>query len=105
MGKTGIELPKIPDTGIDSEQLKAHLDFHTQTNKINKELKEKWVDMLFSANFLVFLITVFVIISGFLFMSREDAIKADIIDYWKLILPVVTTYIGYAIGKGKSGSI
>ena len=101
MGKTGIEMPSIPVTGVDKEQVKVHLDFHKENNKINIEFKEKWLENLFSANFLVFIVTLIVIISGFVFMNVEGVAKGDIVEYWKLILPVVTTYIGYAIGKGK----
>ena len=101
MAKTGIELPEIQDTGIDKEQVKVQLDFHKENTKLNIEFKEKWLEKLFSANFLVFLVTILIISSGFVFMSIEGIVKNDIVEYWKLILPVVTTYIGYAIGKGK----
>lgn len=104
MAKTGIELPKIQNTGIDQEQVKVQLDYHKETNKLNIELKAKWLEKLFSANFFVFLITLLMIISGFIFMGIDGIAKADILDYWKLILPVITTYIGYAIGKGKPTS-
>ena len=69
---------------------------------IGDETKQKLLEQLFSPNFLVFLVTVLVIASGFIFMSRENAAIDNIIKYWQMILPVVTTYIGYAIGKGKS---
>jgi len=101
MAKTGIELPEIQDTGIDKEQVKVQLDYHKENTKLNIEFKEKWLEKLFSANFLVFLVTILIISSGFVFMSIEGIVKNDIVEYWKLILPVVTTYIGYAIGKGK----
>lgn len=104
MAKTGIELPIIQNTGIDKDQVKVQLDYHKETNKLNLELREKWLDKLFSANFLVFMVTVLIIISGFIFMGIEGIGKADILDYWKLIIPVITTYIGYAIGKGKQTS-
>lgn len=101
MSKTGIELPIIEDTGIDKEQVKVQLDYHKETKKMNHELQEKKLDRLFSVNFLVFMVVVLVIISGFAFMAVDSVTKSDIIDYWKLIIPVIMTYIGYAIGKGK----
>jgi len=104
MGKTGIEIPTIQDTGIDKEQVKVQLDYHKETNRLHLELKEKWLEKLFSPNFLVFLVTILVILSGFIFMAVEGIEKSDILDYWKLIIPVITTYIGYAIGKGKQVS-
>lgn len=100
--KTGIELPEINTfTGIDKEHVKVQLDFHKETNQRNIEFKEKWLEKLFSPNFLVFIVTLLVIGSGFIFMYVETVTKSDIVEYWKLILPVVTTYIGYAIGKAK----
>ena len=104
MAKTGIELPDLPKTGIDTEQVKAHLDYHTEANKVNAAIKEKLLEQLFSANFLVFIVTVLVIASGLIFMSKDSAKVENVLSYWQLILPVVTTYIGYAIGKGKSSS-
>lgn len=104
MAKTGFELPKIPTTGIDTEQVKAHLEFHSEANRVSAAFKEKVLEQLLSANFLVFIITAIVVASGFIFMTKDNAEISHIMDYWKLILPVVTTYIGYAIGKGQSSS-
>lgn len=104
MAKTGIEFPKLPETGIDTEQVKAHLEYHAEANKVNAAIREKWLEQLFSANFLVFFVTVLVVISGFIFMSRDNANIDNILNFWRMILPVVTTYIGYAIGKGKVAS-
>ena len=101
MGKTGIEVPKIPTTGIDTEQVKAHLNYHSEVNKTSAAVKEKLFDHLLSANFFVFLIIVLIVLSGILFMNRENSKFDEIITFWQLIIPVVTTYIGYAIGKGK----
>lgn len=103
MAKTGIEVPTLQNTGIDKEHIKVQLDYHQENNKLNIALKKKWLETLFSANFLVFLVTIFVIASGFVYMCVDGVMKTDIVEYWKLILPVVTTYIGYAIGKGKVG--
>jgi hypothetical protein len=101
MDKTGIEVPAVQDTGIDKEHVKIQLAHQIETTRQALEFKDKWLEKIFSSNFLVFVITVLVIASGFVFMSIKDVLKSDIVDYWKLILPVVTTYIGYAIGKGK----
>ncbi|EGR4455355.1 hypothetical protein GWZ74_15245 [Vibrio cholerae] len=104
MAKTGFELPPLPKTGVDAntEQVKALYELHSETNKVQAETKQKLLEQMFSPNFLVFLVTVLVIASGFIFMSRENAAIDNIIKYWQMILPVVTTYIGYAVGKGKS---
>lgn len=100
MAKTGIELPKLQDTGIDKEHIKVQLDYHTETNRLELEFKDKRLERLLSANFLVFVVTLVVIVSGFIYMRVDGVAKADIVEYWKLILPVVTTYVGFAIGKG-----
>ena len=105
MPKTGIEVPNIPNTGVDTEQVKAHLEYYSETNKMNAAVREKWLEKLFSPSFLVFVVVVLIILSGFIFMSRDDSQVDSVFTYWKLILPVVTTYIGYAIGKGRSSGI
>lgn len=100
MSKTGIEFPSPMQTGIDADHIKIHLDYQKENNKINLEFRDKWLEKLFSANFLVFIVTVAVIASGFVYMRIDGVAKGDINEYWKLILPVVTTYIGYAVGRG-----
>lgn len=102
MNDTGIDNTQSQPTGIDKENIKAHLEYQTENTKLTLGFKEKWLEKIFSPNFLVFLVTIIVLISGFAFMQVEGVAKSDILDFWKLILPVVTTYIGYAIGKGKS---
>jgi amino acid permease len=99
--KTGIEFPQDKATGIDREHIKVQLEHQTENNKMTLEYKEKWFEKLFSPNFFVFIVTILVLVSGFVYMCVDGVVKGDIIDYWKLILPVVTTYIGYAIGRAK----
>ncbi|TPQ33405.1 hypothetical protein [Cupriavidus pinatubonensis] len=101
MAKTGIELPPQADTGVDTEKIKAHLDYQTANNRITLEFRDKLLDKVLSANFLVFVATIFTMIIGVIYMFRDGVTKDDIIEFWKLILPIVTTYLGYAIGKGK----
>lgn len=101
MTDTGIDLVSAASTGIDKKHIKIQLDHKTENNKLNIEFKEKCLEKLFSANFLVFIITTLVIGSGFVFMYVSGATTADIMNHWRSILPVVTTYMGYAIGKGK----
>ena len=90
--------------GFHPEQVKlAHtqLKVDHENNKLNKEFKDKILDSFFSAHFFVFLIIVLIISSGFIFISKVDDTKS-IIEYWKVILPVITTYIGFAIGRKSS---
>jgi uncharacterized membrane protein len=99
MNKDGLDIGSIGN-GASPEHLKATLKYKTDSQKLNNEFWQNFTENLLSAHFLVFLVTCLVIVSGFVFMYRASSL-ADVIDYWKLILPVVTTYIGYAIGKYK----
>lgn len=99
MSKDGLDIGNA-ENGVSPEHLKATLKFKSDTQKLNNEFWQNLTENLLSANFLVFLVTCLVIASGFVFMFRTSLIT-EVIDYWKLILPVVTTYIGYAIGKYK----
>lgn len=50
MAKTGIDLPPIPQTGIDtgnSQQIIALLELHSETNKVNTASKDKLTEQLF----------------------------------------------------------
>jgi hypothetical protein len=66
----------------------------------DKEWKEKILTTLTAANFLVFTVTLLIIISGFYFMNVSNK-KEDVIEYWKCILPLITTYVGFAVGRPK----
>lgn len=99
--KTGIYIPGKQNTGIDLDHAKLQLDYKRDSDKNKLELNAKLIDHLFSAHFLVFIVTLFVIASGFLYMRMDGLQKGDILDYWKIIIPVITTYIGYAIGRGR----
>jgi hypothetical protein len=100
MTKNGIDIGKV-ENGLSPEHLKAKLEFETNNKKLSNEFWQKIYENIFSANFFVFLIVCAVLASGFVYMYRANTL-AEIIEYWKLILPVVTTYIGYAIGKSQS---
>jgi hypothetical protein len=93
-----------PKDGFHPNQFKiatANIEADLAKRKLDKEFHENVLSKLFSSNFLVFLVTVAVIASGLIFMQKTSELE-KIIDYWKVILPLVTTYIGYAIGRGKS---
>lgn len=100
---TGVIKPSInADTRVHTEQIKMQLDHKKETTELSIKFKEKIIAGLLSANFFVFIIIIAVVYSGFHYMTIQDVKKEDIVEYWKLILPVITTYIGYAIGKNSS---
>ncbi|QQE88868.1 hypothetical protein [Azotobacter chroococcum] len=100
MAKNGIDIAGGTN-GLSTEHLKAQLEYETNSKKLSNEFWQSLTENLFSSNFLVFIVTCIVISSGFVYMGKTSS-QTEILDYWKLILPVVTTYIGYAIGKSKS---
>jgi hypothetical protein len=96
---------KVPRDGFHPTQLKietAHIEADLAHKKMRKEFNENILGKLFSSHFFVFLVTAAVVASGLMFMQKTAELE-KIIDYWKVILPLVTTYIGYAIGRGKDG--
>jgi hypothetical protein len=74
-----------------------------EEKKLAKEFRERLVNHLFSATFLVFLLVAALILAGIclLWSGREFA---QIAEFWKWIVPLVTTFIGYAIGKQPNGT-
>ena len=72
--------------------------FGLEEVKLRKEFRERLMSHLFSASFLVFLIVLVMVGAGvaMLFGGRTFS---EVSDYWKWIIPLATTYIGYAIGK------
>lgn len=99
MIKTGLDIGH-PENGLSPEHLKAKLEFETNSKKLSNEFWQNLTENLFSSGFLVFIVTCLVVASGFVYMNKANSL-AETTEYWKLILPVVTTYIGYAIGKTK----
>jgi hypothetical protein len=100
MTKTGVDIGR-GTSGLSPTHLKAQLEFETNNKKLSNEFWQGFTDNLFSANFLVFIITCLIVASGFIYMGKAKSL-AEVIEYWKLILPIVSTYIGYAIGKSKN---
>ena len=85
------------EDGFHPTQLKIEAEL--ENKRMQKEFKENLLSKVFSSHFLVFLITAAVVLSGLLFMDKTAEFE-KIIEYWKAILPLLTTYIGFAIGKG-----
>lgn len=69
-----------------------------ETAKLKKEFRERLMTHLFSAPFLVFLIVVILVVAGVALLLGDRDFN-QISEYWKWIIPLTTTYIGYAIGK------
>ena len=84
--------------GLNPEYLKIKFDHEANTKKLSNEFWKNFTENLFSSSFLVFLVTCLVIASGFVIIYKLNTLN-EIIEYWKVVLPVVSTYIGYAIGK------
>lgn len=88
--------------GLDPNLIKA------QERKLKPEIEalkiksEFWHNILskhiFCNHFYVFFITAVVALSGVMFSILSNSSK-DINEYWKIIMPIITTYMGFAIGK------
>ncbi|WP_123658566.1 hypothetical protein [Salinisphaera japonica] len=100
MSENGINRPRTGISAVGAENVEAHVELEKQKKKINKEIIDKVFDSLLSSSFLVFLVVILIVFSGFYIMTTERFGKNDVLDFWKMILPLVTTYIGYAIGRG-----
>lgn len=99
---SGFQIKDKQTNGFSSdEHIKAHFNFQSESKKLSTQFWEKVAILFFSPDFLVFIITLFIASSGFYYMASHTK-SEEIIEYWKLIIPVVTTYMGYAIGKSKS---
>ncbi|MEQ4255438.1 hypothetical protein [Pseudomonas syringae] len=70
-----------------------------EETKLKKEFRERLLSYIFSAVFLVFFIILIMVFAGvaMLFGNRDFS---QITEYWKWVIPLATTFIGYAIGRG-----
>jgi hypothetical protein len=69
-----------------------------ETAKLKKEFRERLMMHLFSASFLVFLIVLAMVGAGIAMLFGARGFS-EVSEFWKWIIPLTTTYIGYAIGK------
>jgi hypothetical protein len=90
--------PIPPADGLRAKPRKLPPD--VERTKLWSEVWHKLADRLLSAPFLAFFLVLLVVAAGLWFVGTKSDVK-DIMEFWKLILPVVTLYVGYAIGKGK----
>lgn len=70
-----------------------------EEKKLDKEFRERVVGHLFSAVFLVFLLVAVLVFAGVGMLIWSNRDFKEVTEYWRWIVPLVTTYIGYAIGK------
>lgn len=69
-----------------------------EEKRLSKEFKERIISNLFSPNFLTFLLIASLIGAG-IGLLFSDRTFEHVSEYWKWIVPLITTYIGYSIGK------
>lgn len=88
---------------IEHPQILTERHLGLEEKKLSKEFRERLISHIFSGTFLVFLLVASLVGAGIgmLWSGREFA---QITEFWKWIVPLVTTYIGYAIGKQPSGN-
>lgn len=86
-----------PTDGLRARPRKLTPDI--ERTRVWAELWHKLFDRLLSAPFFAFLLVLLVLLAGLWFQSSKSDTK-EVMEFWKLILPVVTLYVGYAIGKG-----
>lgn len=92
---------QINDGFIKASKTLTDGELGLEGKKIDKQFHEKVVDHLFSATFLVFLLVVIMVGAGIGLLWGGRAF-AEVTEYWKWIIPIVTTFIGYAIGNNQS---
>lgn len=102
---SGFETKSSRKNGFDVEHARVQLNAEVENKRISAQFMGQVVQHLFSSNFLVFLVICAVIASGFVYMTHQQDSK-DVFEYWRLLIPIITTYIGYAIGRstGSGGS-
>jgi len=102
MSKTGFDIGS--GTGLDAGHYEVHkkkMEFEHENKKLTKEVLLSIVENIFSIHFFVFLIVILIAYSGYSMLEKESDF-AKTLEFWKVIMPVITTYMGYAIGRKSS---
>ncbi|MEH8141110.1 hypothetical protein Q7I15_10670 [Aeromonas veronii] len=88
---------------IQNPQVLTDRQLGLEEKKLTKEFHERIVSHLFSGAFLVFILIAALVIAG-IFLLWSARTFEQVSEYWKWVVPLITTYIGYAIGKRPSES-
>ena len=102
MSKSGFDLGS--GSGLDSGHYEVHkkkIEIDHENKKLSNEVLLSLVSNVFSIHFFVFLIVIIVTLSGYSMLQNESDFS-KVIDFWQIIIPVITTYMGYAIGRKSS---
>lgn len=76
----------------------TQINARIELTKLNLDYKDKIWNRCFSPNFFAYILVSLVVIAGIVCIVKvEESDKW--IEFWKVIIPVITTYIGFAIGK------
>jgi hypothetical protein len=79
---------------LTQNQMNARLEL----TKLNLDYKDKIWSRWFSPNFFAYTLVSLVVIAGIICIVKVKEFDKWI-EFWKVIIPVITTYIGFAIGK------
>ncbi|BBM00446.1 hypothetical protein [Microbulbifer sp. GL-2] len=105
MEQTAFDVPPpSSETRITLEQVKVELEHDKAKRELSINFKQKILEKFLSESFFAFVITLVVIAVGISYMYVDTVEKGDIESFWKLILPVITTYLGYAFGKRRQST-
>ncbi|MFQ2078971.1 hypothetical protein ACK33T_19140 [Aeromonas veronii] len=99
MSESGFDLGA--GSGLDAGHYEVHkkkIEIEHENKKLNNEFWLSLVNNIFSIHFFVFIIVIFVAFSGYNMIQKESDFS-KVIEFWKVIIPVITTYMGYAIGR------
>lgn len=102
MSKSGFDLGS--GNGLDSGHYEVHkkkIEIEHENKKLSNEVVLSLVTNIFSIHFFVFLIVIVVTFSGYSMLQKESDFSKTL-EFWKVIIPVITTYMGYAIGRKTS---
>lgn len=69
-----------------------------ERHKLTTNFRERLLVQLLSPSTLVFIVILILVVGGVLLLAGSRNFT-EIADYWKWITPIVSTYVGYAIGK------
>jgi len=102
--KFNPSIPKVNNLNQNKNKLvKDNPKIQIERERNNYSLKKEVICRLITPSFYAFVLLLSIIIGTVIISWKMD--YAQITDFWKIIVPVITTYLGYAIGKSdRSGN-
>lgn len=94
--------PKFTDSKQkETKVMQSNPKFMELKEKNKYNLQKELITRMITPSFYSFILLLLIIMGTTIASFRMN--YDQVVDFWKIIIPLITTYLGYAIGKNEKG--